>query len=46
MPLQVERFLSMGKQFVMLHLLQIGLDHDIACGSGYMSAVCPSGVCE
>jgi hypothetical protein len=27
------------------HLQQIGDDHRIACGSGYMTALCPSGVC-
>jgi hypothetical protein len=44
--LRVERFLALAKQIVLLHFLQIGLDHDIACGSGYMSAVCPTGVCD
>lgn len=27
------------------HLQQIGDDHRIACGYGYMTALCPSGVC-
>jgi hypothetical protein len=43
--LKVERTLSLVRLITRLRFAQIGADHAIACGSGYMSAVCPSGVC-
>jgi hypothetical protein len=44
--LEAVRFLSLAKLIVTLQLGQIGTDHAIDCGSGYVSAVCPTGVCE
>jgi hypothetical protein len=43
--LAVERSLSLVRLITRLRFPQIGVDHAIACGSGYMSAVCPAGVC-
>jgi hypothetical protein len=43
--LTVERTLSLVRLIVRLRFAQIGSDHMIACGSGYMTAVCPNGVC-
>jgi hypothetical protein len=42
--LAAERALSLARQVVRLRLLQLA-DHAIRCGSGYVSAVCPTGVC-
>jgi hypothetical protein len=41
-----ERTLSLATQIIRLHFHQIAADHSIACGSGYMTAACPVGVCE
>jgi hypothetical protein len=43
--LAVERTLSLVRLITRLRFPQIAADHAIACGSGYMSAVCPTGVC-
>jgi hypothetical protein len=43
--LAVERTVSLVRQIVLLHFTQIGADHAIVCGSGYMATVCPTGVC-
>jgi hypothetical protein len=43
--LAVERTLSLVRLIVRKRFPQIAADHAIACGSGYMSAVCPTGVC-
>jgi hypothetical protein len=40
-----ERFLGVVQLVIRRRLQQIVVDHAIDCGSGYMSAVCPSGVC-
>jgi hypothetical protein len=39
------RNLSLAWQIVRFHFVQIAADHAIACGSGSMTVVCPSGVC-
>jgi hypothetical protein len=44
--LNVVRFLNLAKRIVTGQFRQIGLDHRIDCGSGYMSAVCPPEVCS
>jgi hypothetical protein len=44
--LPLERDLSLAQQILRLHFHQIAADHSITCGSGYMTAVCPTGVCE
>jgi hypothetical protein len=44
--LPIERTLSLVQQIVRLHFHQIAIDHSIGCGSGYMTAICPSGVCK
>ena len=43
--LMVERRVSLVRLVARGRLTQIGGDHSIACGSGYMTAVCPEGVC-
>lgn len=43
--LPLERTLSLAQQIAVGHLHQIAIDHAIGCGSGYMTAVCPTGVC-
>jgi hypothetical protein len=43
--LRIERALSLAQQIVRLHFHQIAIDHSIGCGSGYMTAICPTGVC-
>jgi hypothetical protein len=43
--LTVERTLSLVRLITRQRFPQIAADHAIACGSGYMSAVCPTGVC-
>jgi hypothetical protein len=43
--LPIERILSLVKEIVAGHFHQIAIDHAIGCGSGYMSAICPTGVC-
>jgi hypothetical protein len=43
--LRVERDLTLAREIVRLRLLQIAMDHAIGCGSGYMSAAAPTGVC-
>jgi hypothetical protein len=43
--LAVERALSLVRLITRLRFPQIASDHSIACGGGYMSAVCPTGVC-
>jgi hypothetical protein len=40
-----ERRQRLLKLILLGHLQQIGDDHRIACGYGYMTALCPSGVC-
>jgi hypothetical protein len=40
-----ERRLRLLRLILAGHLQQIGDDHRIACGYGYMTALCPSGVC-
>jgi hypothetical protein len=44
--LPLERTLSLGTQIIRLHFHQIATDHSIACGGGYMTAVCPADVCD
>ena len=44
--LALERTLSLGTQIIRLHFHQIATDHSIACGGGYMTAVCPADVCD
>jgi hypothetical protein len=43
--LEVERTLSLVSLIVRARFAQIGSDHAVVCGSGYMTAVCPTGVC-
>jgi hypothetical protein len=43
--LAVERVLSLVRLITRGRFAQIGSDHSIECGSGYMTAVCPAGVC-
>jgi hypothetical protein len=40
------RFLSLARLMVTGQFRRIGLDHSINCGAGYMTALCPSGVCS
>jgi hypothetical protein len=40
-----DRRLHILKLVVAGHIQQIGDDHRIACGYGYMTALCPTGVC-
>ena len=44
--LPLERSVSLALQIIRLHFHQIAADHSITCGSGYMTAVCPTGVCK
>jgi hypothetical protein len=44
--LPIERTLGLAQQIIRLHFHQIAIDHSIGCGSGYMTAVCPTGVCK
>jgi hypothetical protein len=44
--LEAERFLSLTKQVAGGRVAEIAKDHDSRCGGGYMSALCPSGVCS
>lgn len=41
-----ERFASLFELLVELNFTQIGDDHRAACGYGYMTYVCPTGVCN
>ena len=43
--LRTERDLALALEIVRLRLPQIAMDHHIGCGSGYMSAIAPAGVC-
>jgi hypothetical protein len=43
--LQSERDLTLALAIIRLQFPQIAMDHAIGCGSGYMSAVAPVGVC-
>ena len=43
--LRSERDLTLALEIIRLHLPQIAMDHHIGCGSGYMSAIAPTGVC-
>lgn len=43
--LPFQRYLSLAELIVAGDFEEIVDDHDAACGSGYMSAVCPQGVC-
>jgi hypothetical protein len=43
--LETVRFLSLARLIATGQFRQIALDHSIDCGSGYTTAVCPSGVC-
>jgi hypothetical protein len=43
--LPVERALSLVRLIARQRFHQIAADHAITCGSGYMTAVCPTGVC-
>jgi hypothetical protein len=44
--LPLQRTISLVQQVLRLHYHQIVVDHSIVCGSGYMTALCPSGVCK
>ena len=44
--LRTVRFLSLAKMIVTGQFRGIGLDHSISCGSGYMTGLCPDGVCS
>ena len=44
--LPIERVLSLVQQISRLRFHQIAADHSIGCGSGYMTAICPTGVCK
>ena len=44
--LPLERTVSLALQIIRLHFHQIAADHSITCGSGYMTAICPTGVCK
>jgi hypothetical protein len=44
--LALERTVALALQIIRLHFHQIAADHSINCGSGYMTAICPSGVCK
>jgi hypothetical protein len=41
-----QRFLSLFELLGELNFDQIGNDHRAACGGGYMTYVCPTGVCD
>jgi hypothetical protein len=43
--LRVERDLALATEIIRLRFLHIAMDHAIGCGSGYMMAVAPVGVC-
>jgi hypothetical protein len=43
--LRFQRYTSLAEQMVTGHFEKIAKDHRGACGGGYMSAVCPQGVC-
>jgi hypothetical protein len=43
--LRSERDLTLALEIIRLRFPQIAMDHAIGCGSGYMSAVAPTGVC-
>jgi hypothetical protein len=43
--LAVERRLSLVQLLVRGQLSRVAADHSILCGGGYLSAVCPEGVC-
>lgn len=43
--LRAERNLSLAMEVLLGRFPQIASDHSIGCGSGYMRAVAPSGVC-
>jgi hypothetical protein len=43
--LRAERNLALAMEVVLGRFPQIASDHSIGCGSGYMTAVAPSGVC-
>jgi hypothetical protein len=43
--LRSERDLSLALEIIRLRFAQIAMDHAIGCGSGYMSAIAPTGVC-
>lgn len=36
---------TLAREIIRFHLPQIAMDHAIGCGSGYMTAVAPAGVC-
>src|SRR5207244_10556303 len=44
--LQEQRVKGLARAVIHRQFEQIGDDHRVACGWGYMSAVCPIGVCE
>lgn len=44
--LRAQRNLQLALLIMRLKFSQIGADHAIDCGSGYMTEVCPTGVCE
>ena len=44
--LPAERALSLVRLIARHRFNQIAADHSIICGSGYMTAVCPTGVCS
>jgi Lipase (class 3) len=44
--LPLERTVSLVLQIIRLHFHQIAADHSITCGSGYLTAICPAGVCK
>jgi hypothetical protein len=44
--LMATRALGLANLVLFNRFTEIVADHAIACGSGYMSAVCPTGVCE
>src|SRR5262249_21491846 len=43
--LRSERDLDLALEIIRLRFPQLAMDHAIGCGSGYMSAVAPTGVC-
>jgi hypothetical protein len=45
LTLPAERALSLVRLIARQRFNQIAADHSILCGSGYMTAVCPAGVC-
>jgi len=44
--LERKRFERLLELFLLLRFERIGADHSSSCGGGYMTAVCPSGVCS